>query len=411
MIAARQIAFGRGAGKRKPYDAEIEYLESTGTQYLDTGIKLASTTKAVVDTAFTSGSVLGVIFPSNYSTWFCFTSGTTSTVRYYYGSVSNYDYTIDKTMRHVYGISKDFEIDGSVVYTSSNTLTAGLLNLYAFGRVNNGNPNDLLKGKIFSLKIYDNDILVRDFIPVRKGNVGYMYDRVSGQLFGNSGTGEFVLGPDLIDYTAKDYVQDGLVAMWDGIENAGWGVHDPSATRLYNLITQQEDDCSAIFVATDNALEVVTVGAVVRKNSYTAKFTKANNNNFWTVNALFYNIMPATAIYGNAFAFAMEYQTIGYSIHNSNIATTNVGGWKAIQGVAADIPRSITLTRNGNNYVLYAGDGSQKIDFVAEVTFTEGFRFNCPAGGKMYGFRFYDRALTAEEVAHNYSIDKVRFGL
>lgn len=24
-------------------------------------------------------------------------------------------------------------------------------------------------------------------------------------------------------YTAKDYVQDGLVAMWDGIENAGWG--------------------------------------------------------------------------------------------------------------------------------------------------------------------------------------------
>lgn len=29
---------------------------------------------------------------------------------------------------------------------------------------------------------------------------------------------------------AKDYVQDGLIAMWDGIENAGYGVHDASAT-------------------------------------------------------------------------------------------------------------------------------------------------------------------------------------
>ena len=35
--------------------------------------------------------------------------------------------------------------------------------------------------------------------------------------------------------TARDYVQDGLVAMWDGIENAGWGVHDPNATVWKDL--------------------------------------------------------------------------------------------------------------------------------------------------------------------------------
>ena len=49
---------------------------------------------------------------------------------------------------------------------------------------------------IYSIKIWDNNILVRDLIPVRKGNIGYMYDRVSGQLFGNQGTGDFVIGPD-----------------------------------------------------------------------------------------------------------------------------------------------------------------------------------------------------------------------
>ena len=36
-----------------------------------------------------------------------------------------------------------------------------------------------------------------DLIPVRKGSFGYMYDRVSGKLYGNAaGTGAFVIGPD-----------------------------------------------------------------------------------------------------------------------------------------------------------------------------------------------------------------------
>ena len=38
---------------------------------------------------------------------------------------------------------------------------------------------------------------VLDLIPVRKGNIGYMYDRVSGQLFGNQGTGAFIIGNDV----------------------------------------------------------------------------------------------------------------------------------------------------------------------------------------------------------------------
>lgn len=37
---------------------------------------------------------------------------------------------------------------------------------------------------------------VCDLIPVRKGSTGYLYDRVSGRLYGNAGTGSFILGPD-----------------------------------------------------------------------------------------------------------------------------------------------------------------------------------------------------------------------
>ena len=51
-------------------------------------------------------------------------------------------------------------------------------------------------GRIYYVRISG----VCDFIPVRVGSganaVGYLYDRVSGELFGNMGSGAFVIGPD-----------------------------------------------------------------------------------------------------------------------------------------------------------------------------------------------------------------------
>lgn len=53
-----------------------------------------------------------------------------------------------------------------------------------------------MPNKVYSFKIWQNGTLVRDYIPVRKGTVGYLYDRVTHKLFGNAGTGDFVIGPD-----------------------------------------------------------------------------------------------------------------------------------------------------------------------------------------------------------------------
>jgi hypothetical protein len=52
------------------------------------------------------------------------------------------------------------------------------------------------KCRIGQWTAYSNGVKVADFIPVRIGQTGYMYDKVSGQLFGNAGTGAFILGPD-----------------------------------------------------------------------------------------------------------------------------------------------------------------------------------------------------------------------
>ena len=46
-------------------------------------------------------------------------------------------------------------------------------------------------------KIYEAGTLVRDFVPVRVGSVGYMLDRLTGTIYGNAGAGAFVIGADI----------------------------------------------------------------------------------------------------------------------------------------------------------------------------------------------------------------------
>ena len=63
--------------------------------------------------------------------------------------------------------------------------------------------------------------------------------------------------------TASDYVQDGLVAMWDGIENAGWGVHDPNATTWKDLTGNGYDGKSAYI-----SRYIWTTNSLMRKAEY-----------------------------------------------------------------------------------------------------------------------------------------------
>lgn len=51
--------------------------------------------------------------------------------------------------------------------------------------------------RLYNVELLRNGVKLRDLIPVRVGEVGYMYDQVSGELFGNAGSGSFILGPDI----------------------------------------------------------------------------------------------------------------------------------------------------------------------------------------------------------------------
>lgn len=196
-------------GKSKPYDAEVEYLESDGTQFIDTGTKghmnhdyeidfrqtVASTMR--IWGAFGQATYIGysISFTWQNAVYWCvrWESRVGNSAAVFFGPIDTERHTLQVTQGNVFfdGIFKGI----SVGHSSNFQLDE---NLYLFAiHVPGEFPQSTAKIQIYGYKDVDeNGIIIRDFIPVRVAQVGYMYDKVSGQLFGNAGTGNFILGND-----------------------------------------------------------------------------------------------------------------------------------------------------------------------------------------------------------------------
>jgi hypothetical protein len=223
LIAARNAVWG---GKRKPYDAVVEYLESTGTQWIDTGYKSTPYSRWEVD--FKSNKLLGKVFQSiiggQDNTSFNRLSGiivsdntqfrvvVTTAYNLQNGILNgiffdaNIDFynVYDSQIRHLYGIDvknrKSYVDNKEITGSDGNCFTN--YNVALLARNSSGTISNFASGLLYGFKHWENDELVQHFIPVRFTNEngeteGAMYDRVSGQLFRNAGTGAFVLGSDL----------------------------------------------------------------------------------------------------------------------------------------------------------------------------------------------------------------------
>lgn len=200
MLGART---GAWSGKPLPYDAEVEYLESTGTQYIETGVIPNINTKISVTTAATATTeqFMGAIDERADRFHFSFYSG-----GLFRGCVGQNQIGMGDSDQLVHTFTIDApnntvsEDETSYSFIMSGSVPS--ISIWLFGR-NSNKPSyiRLIKIRIYSCQIYQNGILVRDLIPVRFTNEsgeseGTMYDRVSGQLYRNTGTGMFVIGPD-----------------------------------------------------------------------------------------------------------------------------------------------------------------------------------------------------------------------
>ena len=179
----------------------LEYLESTGTQWIDTGIATNNNLGIQIDFQYTNSDTNEQILFGNIAPNFCFWR---SRVFFYgfkadTGSTGDFE-TVNKTNRHIFelnfsnnGIAK---LDDNIqqlphgVFSTTQTI-------YMFSSHMNNHSYHPATARIFSAQMTNGTELVRNFIPARRnsdGEIG-MYDTVSNTFFTNSGTGEFIAGP------------------------------------------------------------------------------------------------------------------------------------------------------------------------------------------------------------------------
>ena len=195
---------GGGGGTPLPYDAEIEYLESTGGQYIDTGlVHQVQNYEYYIDfTPKQSENGTAVFGSSNNEYWDGISYANSLYIgnRGCGGSGFNREANIRQTTRMVV-VDNHVTVYKNNVVTSDIDFTGSIISgrhilLYAY-TFDSDSPRSNSSQKVYSFSLIMNGIKVLDYIPVRVGQTGYMYDKVSGQLFGNDGTGDFILGPDI----------------------------------------------------------------------------------------------------------------------------------------------------------------------------------------------------------------------
>ncbi len=209
---------------------KVEYLQGTGTQYIDLGFMPHTGIVAKGKyTGFVQPLPLGISTPmgvmsssSNRFDLFSFGSTTIDSVLTpVFGlGYTTYSFT-NKVMANgqVYEVEsalKDGEqylkVDGNTIFTNnvSGSIEA-TANMLLFNRYKNGSlDTGWYEGKIYYVKIWQDNVLIRDMIPCLDiNNIPCFYDRVNKQTYYNAGTGEFIYGTVEIpsSYTRCKYLE------------------------------------------------------------------------------------------------------------------------------------------------------------------------------------------------------------
>ena len=198
----------------------LEYIESTGTQYIDTGATITSTYQRVVSKFSTDStdSDLRVFGSQDQSGNCAIVPWPAITPKYPWGylavGTSWYKPNGQSTPVNT-AVNTAYEMDitanngtltgtycGQTVSTTYEGRLNNNLNITLFG---NKRQNDVQRGptakvKIYYYKLYTaENSLSMNLLPVRRNSDGVlcMYDTVSETFFTNAGTGEFIAGPEV----------------------------------------------------------------------------------------------------------------------------------------------------------------------------------------------------------------------
>ena len=191
------------AGLCKNGCERVEYLESTRTQYIKTDYTLTSNTK--IDILFSPNQqttanhwVIGSLVAENKLFGVRITS---DTIIDGFINATSSPHITGSNIGNKYRAVMDGKWTVNDTQGTSIVPSAGLSPLILFGRNSSTTENtytyaSLCACKIYYCKIYDNGVLVRDFIPVlspessQYAGAPCMFDKVTKKLFCNAGNGD-----------------------------------------------------------------------------------------------------------------------------------------------------------------------------------------------------------------------------
>jgi hypothetical protein len=215
--------------------------------------------------------------------------------------------------------------------------------------------------------------------------------------------------------TAKDYVQTGLVAMWDGIENAGWGTHDANATTWKDLINSR--DLSVINQATWENNGLAITQRVTNGIAYSSVYF--SDSDIVSIEVGFDLSSDFPNGQGRAlFCNSNNRSVMGRGLNG--IRSRGAPSVSATRDLIGKFTASVIYASSASGDMIYCdGVGRSTTEAGGNWGIGNYIRIGCTSAnvnqtaiiGKCYFVRIYSRALTADEIAHNYAIDKERFNL
>ena len=220
----------------------LEYIQSNGTQYIDTGFKPNQDTRVVMCSQITEKpSSSACLFGSRKA------SGSIDNSLWYVASSNNFQSGFgnakltasapDILVKRVYDKNKDkFYVDGELLIDNADATFQTSWNLFLMENDQNGSAQgNKCAMKLYYCQIYDGAVLIRDYVPCRKNNTGSigLYDLVNDEFYSSATTSEFIAG-----YTGNNITFSVLGKTYSAISGMTWGewiVSDYNTDGYYSV--------------------------------------------------------------------------------------------------------------------------------------------------------------------------------
>lgn len=184
-------------GNRPEY-TQLTYIQANGTQWLDTGYTPNDNTNIIIELSDIVKPNETAMFGAN-TTWkeysyllYCLNSRAMNWT--YNGPIT---VTSDLTSKHTITMYRStVTLDGSTVSMDTQINSSAVNSTLTLFSI----PGGQYRGsyKLYSFKIYENDALIKNYIPVKDvSNVVCLYDTINKQYIYNQGTNKFISGEEV----------------------------------------------------------------------------------------------------------------------------------------------------------------------------------------------------------------------